>query len=94
MITITRLIWDDWNIAHIARHDVTWEDVEQVCQGDFLVRQTYGARLLLIGPNASGNLLAVILAPEAEDAYYVVTARPAAKKERRIYREIKGDSST
>jgi uncharacterized protein len=90
MITIRHLIWDDWNIAHIARHEVTPEDVEEVCRGDYLVRQTYQGRYMLIGPNASGNLLSAILAPEGEDTYYVVTARPAAKQERRIYRQSTG----
>ena len=91
MFAIRRLIWDDWNVAHIARHGVTPEDVEEVCQGSYLVRQTYEGRLMVIGPNAAGNLLSAILAPEGDDTYYVVTARPSAKKERRIYRETKGD---
>lgn len=90
MITVRRLTWDDWNVAHIARHGVTPEDVEEVCQGDYLVRQTYQGRFLVIGPSTSGNLLSAILAPEGEGVYYVVTARPAAKKERRIYRQLKG----
>ena len=94
MITVTRLIWDDWNINHSARHGVTLLDVEEVCQGDYLVRQSYHGRMMLIGPNAVGNLLAVILAPEAEGHYYVVTARPAAKQERRIYRQIKGGGNS
>ncbi len=92
MIIITRLIWDDWNVNHIALHGVTQIDVEEVCRGNFLTRQTYHGRLMVIGPNASGNLLSVILAPEGNGQYYVVTARPAAKKERRIYRQTKGDS--
>jgi len=90
MIAITRLIWDDWNVAHIARHGVTQIDVEDVCQGDYLTRQAYHGRIMVIGPNAVGNLLSVILAPEDEGSYYVVTARPAATKERRIYRQTKG----
>ena len=90
MIVISRLIWDDWNISHIARHGVTQIDVEEVYRGDYLSRQTYQGRIMVIGPNAAGNLLSVILAPEDAGRYYVVTARPAAKKERRIYRQTKG----
>jgi len=92
MIAIRRLIWDEWNVAHVARHGVTPVEVEEVCQGSYLVRQTYQGRLMVIGPNAAGNLLSVILAPEGEGAFYVVTARPSAKKERGIYRETEGDS--
>ncbi len=28
MIVIRRLIWNSWNIEHIARHDVTPDEVE------------------------------------------------------------------
>ena len=48
MIVIRRLIWDSWNVAHIARHEVTPDEVEEVCQGEYIVRQTYDERLLLI----------------------------------------------
>lgn len=93
MLIITRLIWDDWNREHITRHGVTAGDVEEVCEGDMIVRETYGGRLMVIGPNRAGNLLAAILAPEDNGAFYVVTARPAAKKERRIYRESREEQS-
>ena len=64
----------------MARHGVTPIDVKEICQGTFLVRQTYQGRLMVIGPNAGGNLLSVILAPAGNDEYYVFTARPADKK--------------
>jgi len=38
MIAIRRLRWDAWNIAHIARHAVAPEEVEQVCHGNFIIR--------------------------------------------------------
>jgi hypothetical protein len=34
MIHIRRLIWDDWNIAHIARHEVSPDEVEEVCDAE------------------------------------------------------------
>ena len=91
MITIEKLVWDDYNIEHIARHGVTRPKVEEVCLGDFYARETYNERLLVIGPDSTGNLLAVVVGLEGDNTYYVVTARPAAKKERRRYRQLKGD---
>jgi uncharacterized DUF497 family protein len=89
-VVVERLVWDAWNIAHIARHDVTPDEVEEVCQGEFWSSETHSGRLRIVGPAASGNLLTVILAPQQEQgAYYVVTARPASRKERRGYRELK-----
>jgi uncharacterized DUF497 family protein len=92
MPSIRRLIWDAWNIAHIARHDVTSEEVEEVCHGDaFFSENTYKGRIRVIGPNATGRLLTVILAPEGQGIYYPVTARPASRKERQRYREYYRD---
>lgn len=90
MASLRRLIWDTWNVPHIARHQVTPEEVEQVCQGDPVELQSYAGRLLLIGPTEAGKMLAVVLSPLGRGVYYPVTARPASRKERRYYREQKG----
>lgn len=91
MIVVRRLVWDSWNEPHIARHAVTRDEVQAVCQGDFLVRQAQKGRLMLVGPTQTGRLLAVILDPEDEEGvYYPVTARPADRRERRIYQQQKG----
>ena len=92
MIRIRRLHWDEWNVAHIARHDVTPEEAEEVCHGSFILLHSTKGRAIIVGPTRRGRLLAVVLAPEPEeeDTYYPVTARPAARKERRVYRERKG----
>lgn len=89
MLVVQRLIWDEWNIGHIARHGVLPDDVEAVCHSDPIVSETYNERLRVIGRTDSGVLLTVILAPEGDDVYYVVTARPASRKERQIYRARK-----
>ena len=91
VISVEELVWDAWNVGHIAVHGLSPDDVEEVCRGDFWASETYAGRLRVVGPNASGNLLTVILAPQQQaGVYYVVTARPAARKERRRYRELKG----
>ncbi len=93
MIYVRRLIWEAWNVAHIARHDVDPEEVEEVCHGEPLARESYGGRLLLVGPSRLGRMLAVVLAPEERGIYYPITARPASRKERRYYLgEIEGGS--
>lgn len=90
MLVIRRLIWNPGNIAHIARHQVRPEQVAQVCTGPHIHRVTYGGRLMLIGPDQGAQVLAVVLEPLAEGAYYPVTARPASRKERRLYQEETG----
>ena len=90
MLVVQRLVWDEWNIAHIARHDVLPEDVEEVCHNDSIVSEKYNDRLRVIGLTGSGAILTVILAPESAGVYYVVTARPASRKARQLYRARKG----
>ena len=87
---ITKLIWDDWNVAHIARHDVTPDEVEEVCQGVFHASVTHDERLRTIGITAKRRILTIILARKEAHIYYPITARPASRKERQIYTEWKG----
>lgn len=88
MILITRLIWDDWNMNHIAPHGVTPREVEEACHSEHLSWQSYNDRLVLIGITNAPKILAVVLAPQADEGvYYVVTARIAHKKERQLYRD-------
>src|SRR5712692_7342635 len=90
MLTIRRLAWDPGNVAHIARHAVSQDEVEEVCHRDPFADAGKKGRIRLLGPTHAGRMLAVILDPEEEEGvYYPVTARPASRKERRLYREQK-----
>ncbi len=92
MLLIRRLIWDPWNVTHIARHGVTPEEVEEVCHGEPVVQVGKKGRSLVFGPTLSGRTLAVVLDPESlpEGVYYPVTARPASRGERAIYASERG----
>lgn len=86
MITIRSLVWDAWNIAHIARHDVSPGEVEDACRTKPYIVTGKKGRYMLIGPTKTGRFLAIILDPEPEqDVYYPVTARTADEKERMMY---------
>ena len=88
---IRRLVWDEWNVEHIARHGVTAVEVEQVCLGDrYIVRESYKDRIMLIGSTFKERILTVVIAPKGNDAYYVITARSADRKERRVHQMEKG----
>lgn len=92
MLVIGNLKWDPWNVAHIARHGVTPEEVEEVCRSDPVVQAGKNGRLLVFAPTALGRLLTVVLDPESspEGVYYPVTARPASRRERAIYISERG----
>ena len=89
MLSIRKLRWDEWNIAHIARHDVTQDEVEQVVLGNVLVQKGKKGRTALVGPVDSGRILRVILDPEGKGMYYPVTAHIASKKDRDLYKQKK-----
>ncbi|MGH2515603.1 MAG: hypothetical protein ACRDHP_08100 [Ktedonobacterales bacterium] len=95
MIEVKRLVWDEWNIRYIVRHDVTPEEVEEVCHGAFVASETYSNRLRIVGPTNAQRMLAVIVGKyaETEGAYYVVTAHSANAGETKRYRELKGTTN-
>ena len=87
MLVVRRLIWDPWNIAHIARHEVTPEEVEEVCHGNPVVQAGKQGCSPLFGPTGSGRMLTVVIdhEPGGMGVYCPVTARPASRRERAIY---------
>jgi hypothetical protein len=94
MVEVRRLTWDPWNIGHIRRHQVVPREVEEVCHGDPLVQQGREGRLALVGPTGDERMLTVILDLLVDGSHYVVTARPASRKERALYSWEKGTDSS
>jgi len=77
--------WDDGNIDHIAKHDVTPEEAEQVIENEPLdagaVLRNGETRSVHLGETDAGRVLIVVVT-ERSSMYRVVTARPATRKER------------
>ena len=86
-ITTEKLNWNPRNVEHIARHEVAPNEVEEVCLSRFIFWQSYGGRFMVVGRTLAERTLAVVLEPDDNGMYYVVTARPASRRERRLYRE-------
>jgi uncharacterized DUF497 family protein len=86
MTSIEELIWDDRNEAHIARHGVRTEEVEELCFGPhWLLRSRRRNRKAAFGQTAAGRYLMVILELTRRGIYYPVTARNMDSTERRRY---------
>lgn len=80
-VTVNGLIWDDWNLAHICKHNVSKEEVERVCHGKHKIIESYRKRVQISGVTNRGRKLIIILSPEdrnlkvyGKDIYYVITA--------------------
>jgi uncharacterized DUF497 family protein len=80
-------LWDDANMAHIGRHSVTVDEVEEIVAspasrwvGDDTHRV---GRLKAWGVTGSGrHLIVVVDTPTPQNTAYVVTARPMTTREK------------
>jgi len=89
MVVVRCLVWDTWNVPHIARHQVTPSEVEEVPKQKHLTRSSKKDRLAITGPTFAGRMLTIIMAPKEEaGVFFPVTARQASQKERRLYQEF------
>lgn len=84
---LDELIFNQVNIRHIARHKVLSEEVEEVIEGKILTFTAKKGRIMIIGKTKSARTLAIILEKIEGGKYFVVTARDADRKERKIYQE-------
>lgn len=89
-ISSDALIWDEWNIEHIARHGVARDEAMEVFSSRFIVLHGHDGRFIIVGQSTGGRALSIVVEPEDEWKYYVVTARSASRRERRIHREETG----
>lgn len=92
MDDVTHPRWDPRNVAPIARHGVTADEVEQVVRGDVIMRHTYENRRVAIDPLADGRLLAIVPEMTPEGSAYPMTAPPASRQEHHVCDEVKGGS--
>lgn len=87
------LIWNDWNVAHIARRGFSEVDVEVVVTGAVrrpLVERSREGVLAVWGVGRRGEYLLVVLSPRVAGAFYPVTVRRMTDRERRRYRRWLG----
>ena len=78
---IKSLIWDEWNKNHLLKHDVSIEEVDEVCHGRFEAKESYRKRIIISGKTKKGRRLVIVLSPEDRNLkvygsgiYYPITA--------------------
>lgn len=91
MIKVKKLIWDSWNVRHIARHHVLPEEAEAVCHGNSVIlRGQQKGRLLLIGSIEENHMISIVLESKGHGIYYPVTAYDSDLKDIALYKRLKG----
>jgi uncharacterized protein len=86
-VVIKKLVWDEWNITHIARHGITPNEVEEICRTNSQTEVANKGRMRVTRLTKKRRIISTFLDPEPkDDVYYPVSARDASKKERRSYK--------
>ena len=57
---IDNLVWDRWNLEHIARHDVTKDEIDAVVQPDFAPKESCKGRVVITGSTMNGRIRSVV----------------------------------
>jgi len=86
-VPIREVLWDDWNIEHIARHHVTPEEVEEICLAAHWQHRAGGGKRALYGQTSAGRYVLVIGTHRVQGLFYPISARDMTHTERRRYRE-------
>ena len=90
---ISRFLWPDDRVDHIAEHGVTPEEFEEVCFGRSLTlrAKAYGANPVyyVLGETDAGRHLFCVVIEFPGGTGYPVTARDMTTKEKRRYADWK-----
>ncbi len=88
---IQKITWDQETVDHIANHDVSPEEVEQVLFNDEdlpVIMRGKGNKYLAYGKTDNGRFLLVVWASR-HNKTRIITARDMNKKEKQFYRKRK-----
>ncbi len=89
MVYLISLTWNRRNTIHVERHNVTPQEVEEVCFTNHYSRRVDGRsryrRYMIIGQTEEGRYLTVFVDFQRRGIFYPVTARDAEEHERRLF---------
>lgn len=87
-LIVATLVIEEDRPAHIAKHQVSIDEVVEVLTGDYVYFPGRENRWLVIGTTETHRVLTIVLGERPDpNTYGLVTARSADKKERRLYAE-------
>jgi len=91
-VQISQLVWNEDILEHIARHNVTSGEVEEVCFGSPLILKSKKAAkgpnpiYYALGQTESGRYLFITFISFKHGRAMVITARDMDQTERKYYR--------
>jgi len=86
-VKITQIFWDADSIYHIARHNVTPQEVEEALfESNAIVLKGREKRYIILSQTTSGRYLTMVVAFKLKGRVQVITARDMDEKERKYYK--------
>jgi uncharacterized DUF497 family protein len=86
-VKIKKVIWDGWNSVHIQKHDTGIKEIENALKDkNKIFIKSYNERIVVFC-KTEDRMLAVVIAEDEKDIFYIVTARDMDKREREYYRD-------
>ena len=83
-IELNYLIWKDWNVKHILeKHGLSKKEIEKSIFNIKTHKYGYKGRIILIC-KLKNRFISIIVDKKWTGKYYVVTARPSDKDERKL----------
>jgi hypothetical protein len=88
---VREIVWSESDVAHIARHEVTPEEVEEALSANPVWRRgrthpaTGRESLIALGQTGAGRHLFIVLSPRELGRARCVTAMEMDEKARRFY---------
>ena len=79
--------WDERNIAHIARHNVAPEEVEEACDNNPYILKGRGGTYLTYSQTDNGRFLLVIAKYKGKETVRIITARDMTERERKLCKD-------
>lgn len=81
-IIIRKLIWDQYNIEHIKKHNVTVQEAEEAVKNFIAHKKGKSGRYIAMGRSGT-RLISLVISRVTIGVYYLTTARDSSKKERK-----------
>ena len=88
MMIIESLQWDEININHISRHNISYEEVEEVCFNDDInprIEKGREDRYYILGQTFAGRYIFVVIKYLGKGKARPITARDMNNSERKRF---------
>ncbi|TET67544.1 MAG: hypothetical protein E3J40_03010 [Dehalococcoidia bacterium] len=87
---VNGLEWDDINLEHIGKHNLSPEEIEDACFGRHYAFRVKYKRMAIFGQTSGGKYIKVILEQRHGNTYRPITAFGMKREEQKKYKSIMG----